>query len=309
MSGLTGMGVYAGYRAAAFVARALPAPATGPVADTAARVMARMMRGRRAMVERHLRRVHGPDLAGARLAEEVRRTFASYARYWVEAFRLPGTTPAQLEAGMSWEGLEHVERGVAAGNGVILALPHLGSWDFGGAWMASRGYRMVAVTEPLAPERLFRWFADLRLGVGMEIVPLGPAAGPTTLRRLKEGAVLALVCDRDLGGTGVEVEFFGEHTTLPGGPATIALRTGAVLVPSAVYDRPDGGHHAVMGPPIDATRRGRLRDDVLRVTQELAHRMEDSIRQAPEQWHLLQPNWPSDRDAVGRTAGGVPRRH
>lgn len=289
-----------GYRAASVVARALPARATGPVADGAGHLMASLMRGRRAMVERHLRRVHGPGLVGARLQREVRRTFASYARYWAEAFRLPGTTPAQLEAGMSWEGLEHVERGVAAGHGVILALPHLGGWDFGGAWMASRGYRMVAVMEPLAPARLFDWFAELRLGMGMEIVPLGPGAGATSLRRLKEGAVLALVCDRDLGGTGVEVEFFGERTTLPGGPATIALRTGAVLVPSAVFVRPDGSHHAVMGAPIDTTRHGRLRDDVVRVTQELAHRMEGSIRQAPEQWHLLQPNWPSDLAAVGR---------
>jgi lauroyl/myristoyl acyltransferase len=303
VSVLTENAMYVGYRAAAVVARALPGPATGAVADAAARVMARLMRGRRAMVERHLRRVHGPELTGARLDREVGRTFASYARYWVEAFRLPGTTPAQLQAGMSWEGLEHVEQGVAAGNGVILALPHLGGWDFGGAWMASLGYRMVAVMEPLAPARLFRWFADLRMGMGMEIVALGPSAGATTLRRLKEGAVLALVCDRDLGGTGVEVDFFGERTTLPGGPATIALRTGAVLVPSAVYVRPDGGHHAVMGAPIDTTRHGRLRDDVVRVTQELARRMEAAIRRAPEQWHLLQPNWPSDLAAVGRAGG------
>lgn len=250
------------------------------------------------MLERHLRRVHGADLAGPQLNREVRRALASYARYWAESFRLPGTSPAELAAAMTYEGLENVEVAAAAGHGVILALPHLGGWDFGGAWLASLGFRLVAVVEPVEPPELFDWFAGLRRSLGMEVLPLGPGAGNTTLRRLKEGAVMALVCDRDIGGTGVEVEFFGERTTLPGGPATLALRTGAALVPSAVYFRGRGGHHAVMGTPLEAARHGRLRDDVARVTQELAFRLEALIRRAPEQWHLLQPNWPSDHEAT-----------
>jgi lauroyl/myristoyl acyltransferase len=106
--------------------------------------------------------------------------------------------------------------------------------------------------------------------------------------------VLALLSDRDLPGTGPEVEFFGERTTLPGGPATLALRTGAPVVPTAIYfDGPDN-RHAVLLPPLDTSRQGKLRDDVQRVTQDLATALEVLIRRAPEQWHLLQPNWPSD---------------
>ena len=257
------------------------------------------MRGRRVMLERHLRRALGPGLATGDLDAAVRRSFASYARYWVDSFRLPGTTPEQLAAEMTWEGLEHVERAAAAGNGVILALPHLGGWDAGGAWFASIGFRMVAVMEELEPPQLFAWIARLRRSLGIEIITLGPGAGAATLRRLREGAVVALVCDRDIEGGGVEVEFFGERTTLPGGPAMLALRSGAALVPSAVYYREGGGYHAWMAPPIDTTRHGRLRDDVARVTQELAVELEGAIRKAPDQWHLLQPNWPSDYTATG----------
>jgi KDO2-lipid IV(A) lauroyltransferase len=258
-------------------------------------VLARAMKGRRAMLERHLRRAAGGDLSGAELDRQVRQTFASYARYWAESFRLPGSTPAQLAAAMTWEGLEHVERGVAAGKGVILALPHLGGWDFGGAWLASLGFRMAAVVETVEPPELFEWFADLRRSLGMEVLPLGPTTGAAALRRLREGAVVALVCDRDLEGTGVEVDFFGERTTLPGGPATLALRSGAVLVPCAIYFGDGGTHHAVFGQPLDTTRHGRLRDDVERVTRALTVELEGFIRRAPDQWHLLQPNWPSDR--------------
>ena len=90
--------------------------------------------------------------------------------------------------------------------------------------------------------------------------------------------------------------FFGEETTLPAGPATLGLRTGAPILPVAAYFTPRyNGHHAVVRPPVPAERRGGgLRDDVARVTQHLAHELEHLIRRAPEQWHLFQPNWPSD---------------
>ena len=105
---------------------------------------------------------------------------------------------------------------------------------------------------------------------------------------------MCLLCDRDIEGDGVEVEFFGERTTLPGGPATLALRTGATLLPVAVYFRPGRDHLGVVRPPVPVEREGRLRDDIARITQVLARELEALIRAAPEQWHLLQPNWPSD---------------
>ena len=290
---------YLAYRAASVVARSLPAPVAHHAARVAGAVLGRTMKGRRAMLTRHLRRAHGGAIPGPDLDREVRRAFASYARYWAESFRLPGTTPAQLASDMTCQGLENVERGWAAGNGVILALPHLGGWDFGGAWLASLGFRMAAVVERVEPPELFEWFADLRRSLGLEVLPLGAGAFAAALRRLREGTVLALVCDRDIDGSGIGVEFFGERTTLPAGPATLALRSGAALIPCAVYFRDGGGHHAVMGPPMDTSRHGRMREDVTRVTQALALELEALIRQAPDQWHLLQPNWPSDLDNHG----------
>jgi len=106
----------------------------------------------------------------------------------------------------------------------------------------------------------------------------------------------------------VEVEFFGERTTLPGGPATLALRTGATVVPTAVYFRPGRDHLGVVRPALEVERRGRLRDDIARITQAIAHELESLIRVAPEQWHLLQPNWPSDRadpPQIAERSGGV----
>jgi KDO2-lipid IV(A) lauroyltransferase len=119
------------------------------------------------------------------------------------------------------------------------------------------------------------------------------------LSALRRNELVGLVCDRDLARTGIEVEFFNERTTLPAGPATLALRTGAALLPTAVYFA-GPGHRGLVRPPIPVERHGKgLRDDVTRITQLVAYALEDLIRVAPQQWHLLQPNWPSDYELVG----------
>jgi KDO2-lipid IV(A) lauroyltransferase len=157
--------------------------------------------------------------------------------------------------------------------------------------------------EALDPPELFEWFVDLRQRLGMTVVPLGPSAAGAVMRALRNNEVVCLLCDRDLERTGVEVEFFGERTTLPAGPAMLGLRTGAPILPTGVYFTPRyNGHHAIVRPPVPAQRiADSLRDDVSRVTQSLARELELLIRRHPEQWHLFQPNWPSDpgyHDAV-----------
>jgi KDO2-lipid IV(A) lauroyltransferase len=154
---------------------------------------------------------------------------------------------------------------------------------------------------------LFEFFVEFRRELGMNIVPLGPDAGSEILKALNSNHVVCLLADRDIIGDGVELEFFGETTTIPAGPATLALRTGAALIPCAVYFEGRTGHHAVVEPPLKVVREGRLRDDVRRVTIDLAGRLEGLIRQAPEQWHLQQPNWPSDYAELERIGKPHPR--
>jgi phosphatidylinositol dimannoside acyltransferase len=217
----------------------------------------------------------------------VREAFASYARYWMESLRLAAMDPARIEARFTIEGLDHIREARQRGTGAILAIPHLGGWEVGGAWFVRQGFPLTVVVEALRPPELFEWFVKLRHGFGFTVIPLGRAAGTKVVRALKANQVVALLADRDIGGGGVEVEFFGERTTLPGGPATLARRLGAPLLPTAIYFDGDG-HHAVVRPPVP------LEGDVAEVTGRLAAELEGLIRRAPEQWHLFQPNWPSD---------------
>ena len=287
---------YVAYRAGSAVARLLPPPLLAPTSQVAGAIARRAMAERAEMVARHQLRVR-PDLTPDELRDAVAEAFESYAYYWAESFRLPGTSAAELDAQLDTEGFEHIRAGYEAGTGVVLAMPHLGLWEWAAFWTTC--YQQIpvsAVVEAVEPPELAAWFVGLRSALGMEVIPLGPKAGAAAAAALAQNRILTLMSDRDVAGGGIEVEFFGERTTLPGGPATLALRSGAPLVASTVYLE-DGRHKGIALPPLDTSRQGRLRDDVARVTQDLANAMEQLIRLAPSQWHLMQPNWPSDLQA------------
>ncbi len=240
----------------------------------------------------HALGVPGVALDEGLLESFVERAFASYGQYWAESAKLPALSKSTItDRFVIGEGLEHLVAAKGLGRGVVIALPHIGSWEWGGAFLATLDMPMTAVAEELEPRELFEWFKKKREAIGIDIEPLNAHAGTVLLQTLKNGGVVGLLCDRDIQGSGIEVEFFGKRVAIPAGPATLALRTGATLLGAACYAGPGRDHFAVMTPPIEAERTGRLRDDVTRVTQLIAHELEGLIRRAPEQWHILQPRF------------------
>ena len=283
-----------GYKLAALLSRKLPKRLGLSVASFLGYAIARIDKKRRDQVIRNANRLSDSELSRKELKDFVNQTFESYAHYWVNTFRLVDMTKQELESTFSHDGWELIETALKKDSGVILVLPHLGAWEWGGLWISKiKGVSVSAVVEPLEPPELFEWFKRSRNALGMDIISLGSDAGPQVLKAISDKQLIVLVSDRDVGGSSVEVEFFGEKTLLPAGPATLALRTGATLLPVAVYNKEDGCH-GVVRPAISLERKGKFRSDVKRITQTIADEMELLIRKAPEQWHLMQPNWPSD---------------
>ena len=282
------------YRVGSLIARVTPGPVAQGVVSLLAPGIALSLRNKRHMIERHLRRVD-PSLGGLALRRASQRAFDSYMRYYTESFRLPGLSARHVDRCFTVDGFHHIDEALARGNGAILALPHLGGWEWAGRWMADKGHRLTVIVEPLEPPELFEWFAKLRSDLGMNVVPLGPRAAPEILAALKRNEIVCLLSDRDIQGGGVEVEFFGDRTTLPPGPALLGIRGDTPVLPVAVYfTRAVDGHYAIVRPPLPLERVGGLRESVARGMQMLAHELEYLIRRAPEQWHLFQPNWPGD---------------
>lgn len=281
------------------VIKLLPEPLAYGLGRAGGRLAYRRDERRRDNLRANLRQVLGPDVGDEALERAVRRGFASYAQYWIEAFRLERLSRTEVLERFKFDGVEHLERAVASGRGVVAAVPHIGNWDVGGSWMAARGFRAVAVAERLRPAELFDRFLRYRQALGLEIVPFDE--GPGLLRQLvaalRDGKVVALVADRDLGGRGVPVTMFGRQVTLPAGPAALALRTGAALLPAAVYQEGPGRWRARTRGTIEFEPTGDQRADTAELTRLLAAEFERLIAAAPEQWHVLVPFWPPGPEA------------
>ncbi len=253
-------------------------------------LLARLVSRQASVVRENLAHVV-PEASSSELDRLVRRAFSSYGRYWADLARL--RPDSDLGGGRFCLDDRGLLAEVLAGGPAILALPHLGSWEMGGLYLARAGHPLTTVAEELRPPELFEWFVEQREQLGIHVLPLRPETTAKLLAVLGAGGMLALIADRDITGDGIEVSFFGQTTRVPAGPAILALRTGAPLYPTAIYHGRDGRHRAVIRPAIDTTRVDSLRQDLQRVSQALVHELEILIRAAPEQWHVFQPNWPA----------------
>jgi KDO2-lipid IV(A) lauroyltransferase len=287
--------------------RRLPAPLAFALGGVGGRIFHRLDRGRRNALTANLAQVLGPSVTPRRVERQVRRGFASYGRYWVEAFRLEDLSAEEIRRRLRIEGRHHIDTALAGGRGAIFASPHIGNWDAGGAWLAASGYPATAVVERLRPVELYERFAAYRRALGLELLPLddGSETLRGVIRALRAGRLACLVCDRDLTGGGLEVRLFGARAVMPGGPATIALKTGAPLLPCTVYhDRRPGHWRAVVHPPLQPQLTGDTRKDALALTQRLADEFETLIAADPVQWHVLSRYFLPE--GSGEPQGGAP---
>jgi KDO2-lipid IV(A) lauroyltransferase len=228
----------------------------------------------------------------------MRASLASYARYWREAFRLPTMDHEALARQLheSVIGRDNVTDALTAGRGAVLALPHSGNWDMAGVWLAQTHGGFTTVAERLKPESLYRRFLAFRESLGFEVLPTSGGARPpfeVLAERLKDNGLVCLMADRDLTRSGVPVDFFGESTRMPAGPAKLAIETGAALLPAHVWFEGDGWAVRI-GPPLDCRGRGDVAQRVSAVTQALAKKFEEGIAEHPEDWHMMQPQWVAD---------------
>jgi len=251
------------------------------------------------VLEANLRRVVGPGPDGKELRALSRAAMSSYARYWFEVFRLPVMSPERIVRDMRCvDGEERLKAAVAAGRGAVVALPHMGNWDHAGAWIIARGVPgFTTVAERLQPESLARRFFAFREGLGMEVLPAtgGVSRFGVLAQRLRAGRLVCLPADRDVTGGGIEVEFFGEKARMMGGPAALAVQTGAALLPVTLwYDGPLWYAHIHEEIPVPAG--GGRREKVAAMTQQVARVFEAGIAEHPQDWHMLQRMFVADLD-------------
>lgn len=214
---------------------------------------------------------------------------ASYMRYWCDTFRFPNWDKERINSTVTVTREELLLNGIKSGRGVIVSLPHAGNWDHAGAYFCLKGIHLVTVAERLKPERLFNEFLRYREAMGMEVLALDSRSIVTLAQRLREGHLIALVADRDLSKSGIDVQFFGKPARMPAGPAVLALKTNAIFLTAFVNYTEKGIH--ITFDEIMIPDSGTQEEKVSMLVQKSADNFEQGIRKHPQDWHMLQRIW------------------
>lgn len=296
MENPTEIATYLGYAAGWRSVRWMPDRAAYSMFDQLADQLWRRQGAGVKQLQRNLRRVV-PDADEAEIREISRLGMRSYFRYWCDAFRLPDWSENQILDTFRMGNKQVLDEAVESGTGAIVALPHAGNWDHAGAYASLSWNGIVSVAEDLKPERLTKKFLEFRETLGMEIITLAPGQDVFSelVKRLDRGKVVALLGDRDLTASGVPVDFFGETTRMPAGPAALAARTGAPLFTATLYyDGPLAV--ADISDPIPVSTHADKDAAVRFTTQALADRIASGIAEHPQDWHMMQRLWLADLD-------------
>lgn len=240
-----------------------------------------------------------PNNSQSEMDELMRRAMSSYMRYWCDTFRSPDWSRERIAATVTVEGEDLLTSPMKNGTGVVVALPHAGNWDHAGSYFCGMGFPLVTVAERLKPEALFNKFLEYRQNIGMEVLALDSRSIVTLMQRAREGRLIALVADRDLSKSGVEVSFFGHPARMPAGPALLAIRTGIPLITSYVSYTTTGIH--IVFNSVEIPTNGSEEERISQVVQKCADQFAEGIASSPQDWHMLQRIW-TDGDFQERSA-------
>jgi lauroyl/myristoyl acyltransferase len=283
--------VYWAFRIASALAQTVPVRLSYAVASLAGLLVYYAWTGGRRRCISNMSHVAAGDMRRARSL--ARRSFVNYAGYLVDFLRFTSVSAAEVRQRLVFDGWDRLEA-ERAGNGILFVTVHYGNWDLGAAAVAARGIPIAVIADTFGDPRLNELVLGARRHLGMQIIP-AERMGPSVLRALRRNDVVAMLVDIPQPEGGVEVEFFGAPIAVAGGPARIALRTGATIVP--VMLPRVGRTEAVRGyiDPVRFTPSGEQERDVQALTQAMMTALEGMMRADPEQWYIFRNLWVADR--------------
>jgi phosphatidylinositol dimannoside acyltransferase len=286
----------AGYRAASWAFGHIPEGITVPAMEVVFLAGYLAWPARRRIVESNASHVLGLPPGDPKLTRHVRSVYRLYARYIVDLMRLPWLSTDEMARAFSADHADAVatfgrlyEHLRDEGRGMIVVSAHIGCIEELIASVAGRGWPVYGLADDSAYPELYALLERQRARWGVREIAWRNLR--EVFRVLRDRSILALLIDWGYRPDDVPVRLFGAWTTLPAGPALLAGRTGAAIVPVVNRRREDGRLQAEFLDPIEVP--GASPGEIARATQSIADALERMIRPAPAQWHAFKPIWPA----------------
>jgi len=244
-------------------------------------------RGRRNIKE-NVACVLGSQATPNMVTRVVRQSMRNFCKYVVDFLRFSCWQPQIEEDKVSLYGLENLNTALEEGKGAILVSLHLGNWDLGVRLINKSGYPVSAIVETLKIGQLDKFVRKYRANLGMRLIATKEGVAKM-VEVLRKNELLALLIDCPKYEKGIEVKFGNKLATLPAGAATLALRTGAKIIPCGLVRLPNNTFIGFISEHVHFQPSGDLTQDVKELTQRVAQALEGMVRQFTDQWYMFRP--------------------
>jgi KDO2-lipid IV(A) lauroyltransferase len=242
----------------------------------------------------NLRVILGEGTSEEEVDRIARETYRNFGKSIGEFFRMARLGRRFFEKRIIVRGREHLDGALDHGKGVVLISAHLGNWELAGAKFVSMGFQVHGIALDHEQESVTRLFQRQRELKGVRTYPLSRGTRPC-LEALRRNELVCLLGDRDLTGTGIEVEYFGRPAKFPVGPARFCLATGAPLLPTIMVRQPDDSFELIFEDPIYPPESGEKKELVQQLTQMVANVCEKYVRAHPEQFVNFFRIWEDEK--------------
>jgi KDO2-lipid IV(A) lauroyltransferase len=282
------------FRLGNLVVRLLPPRLRYPLAAVTGRCAFYLMPGRRRIAFENYGQVLGVPWNHPLAKRTARHAFGNYFKMFADFMLMYSLSPDQIRHLVRPNGVQYLDEALAQGKGAIVVTAHVSNWDMLAAAAAVYGYTTNAVTNELPSGGINELVIKSRERIGMRMIPQTLGTVRNIMRALSRNEIVALACDLYRGDRGVKVNFFNRPANLPSGPAAIALKTGAPIIPVWVRRQRNNLYLAEIEPPIEIKPTGDTRQDIQEITNRIVQFFERIIRQEPDQWLVFLPVWPSE---------------
>ena len=255
------------------------------------RIMYALDAKHRRIAVKNIERAEGMPKKTREIHRLVRRVYEHFAVGAIETLLIPRMiSRGDLDRVVKMENFHILDEALAKGRGVIVVLAHMGNWEVSGLAVSRKGYDLSSIARPIENPFLDAYVNRLRRSTGQEIIPKHRAVR-SMAESLRSNKILAILADQNARKNGIFVPFFGRPASTVRSPALMALKYGSPIIAAHTYRSGRNEYRIVLTPPIPIPAGGDREKVIEKITADVTARLEEFIRQHPEQWMWLHARW------------------
>ena len=281
--------LYLFYKLGEFIALRLPLKVTYWLGERIADIKRLCSKKDRNLIKKNLKVILGDD--SRELNRRTKELFRNFAKYLIDFLRFSKLDKDCIGKFVRIEGKENLDRALLKKKGVIVLAAHIGNWELGGVVLSILGYPVNVLALQHESRKVNQFFVNQRAGKGVKVISLGSISMREMFRALERGELVGLLGDRDFSRYGLKMEFFGRPATVPRGPGSLCLKTGALILPGVVVRQPDDTYTIIFEKPIEYKSTGRPETDLKIIISSYLKVLEKYIRRYPSQWFMFTDFW------------------